>query len=43
MSFAAVYGAYGAYGGDGRCWTQRQIVVDRYGREFVCPVRVCNY
>ena len=33
---------YGAYGGYGRCWTQRQIVVDRYGREFLRPVRVCD-
>jgi hypothetical protein len=25
-----------------RCWTERQIVVDRRGREFVRPVRVCD-
>jgi hypothetical protein len=35
-------GVYGAHAGYGRCWTERQIVVDRYGREFVRPVRVCD-
>jgi len=24
------------------CWTERQVVVDRYGREIVRRVRVCD-
>jgi hypothetical protein len=32
---------YGGYYGR-RCWTERQEVVDAYGRVFLRPVRVCG-
>ena len=34
---APLYGHYG-----NRCWTERQEVVDRYGRVYLRPVRVCG-
>ncbi|MBN8919147.1 MAG: hypothetical protein J0H62_00220 [Rhizobiales bacterium] len=41
------YGGYGGYYGYGPgyyggCWTERQRVIDRYGRVFIRPVRVCE-
>jgi hypothetical protein len=33
-------GYYGYYGR--RCWTERQEVIDRWGRAFIRPVRVCG-
>lgn len=39
-ALAAPY--YGGYYGYGRCWTEHQEVIDRWGRVHLRPVRVCG-
>jgi hypothetical protein len=41
-ALAAPYYGYGGYYGYGRCWTERQEVMDRWGRVYIRPVRVCG-